>query len=81
MAKVWRRAGGVLAVGLCSIAFVAPAQAAKTHRVKGGHATIAASPAIVHFIAFLRSQGITVTAIAPAKLAHGSLPSEWSAAA
>src|SRR5689334_11916577 len=73
MTKVWRRAGSVLAVCLCSIAFVAPAQAAKSHRVTGGHTTIGASSAIVHFIAFLRSQGITVTAISPAKFAHGSL--------
>lgn len=72
MSRVPRMTAWTLAVVTCSLAIAAPAQA-KSHRVIGGHTTIAASSQIVRFIAFLRSQGIHVTAIAPAKLAKGSL--------
>jgi hypothetical protein len=73
MSRVSRWAACLLVVGACSAVVAVPAAAAKRERVTGGHTTIAASSAIVKFIAFLRSQGITVTAISPAKLSQGSL--------
>jgi len=58
-----------LATGLCTVAIAAPAQA-KSEKVVGGHATVKASMQIA---AFLRSRGVTVTPIGPAKVGNGSL--------
>jgi hypothetical protein len=60
-------------MGLCSVVIAAPADATKSGRVIGGHTTITASSDITKLVAFLRAQGITVTALGPATLANGSL--------
>ncbi|MGO9960335.1 MAG: hypothetical protein ACLP50_30895 [Solirubrobacteraceae bacterium] len=72
MSRVSKTAVWAVAVGLCSAVIAAPA-AAKSERVIGGHTTIAASSDITKLVDFLRAQGITVTAIGPARLANGSL--------
>lgn len=72
MSRGSKAAASAVAAGLSSLVIVAAAQAS-SQRVTGGHATVTTSSAISHFIAFLRSQGITVTAIAPATFANGSL--------
>lgn len=72
MSRAWKPAGFALAVALCSWVIAASAQA-KGDPVTGGHATVTASSALSNFIAFLRSQGVTVTTIGPAKLTDNSL--------
>lgn len=69
MSRVSKTTVGALATGLCLVAVAAPAQA-KTEKVVGGHATVKAAMQIG---AFLRSRGVTVTPIGPAKVGNGSL--------
>jgi hypothetical protein len=71
MSRAARSVSGVLAVGLCSVVMAGPALA-KSQRITGGRQTVTSS-AIAHLVAFLRSQGITVTAIGPARLGQSSL--------
>lgn len=73
MSRASKTAILAVAVGFCSIAIAAQADATKSNRVIGGHTTITASPDITKLVAFLRAQGTTVTAIGPATLADGSL--------
>ena len=69
MSRVAKTTAGVLATGLCLFAIAAPALA-KNEKVVGGHATVRASMTIA---AFLRSRGITVTPIGPAKIGNGAM--------
>ena len=69
MSRASKTAVVMLATGLCTVAIAAPAQA-KSEKVLGGHATVKAAAQIG---AFLRSRGVTVTAIGPAKVGNGSL--------
>jgi hypothetical protein len=69
MSRLSKSAVGALAGGLCAFAIAAPAQA-KSEKVVGGHATVRASMDIA---AFLRSRGITVTPIGPAKISGGAM--------
>jgi hypothetical protein len=69
MSRASKTAVVAVAIGLCTVAIAAPAQA-KSEKVTGGHATVKASVAIG---AFLRARGITVTPIGPAKVGNGSL--------
>ena len=69
MSRASKTAVVALATGLCTVAIAAPAQA-KSEKVVGGHATVRASMQIG---AFLRSRGIIVTPIGPAKVGNGSL--------
>lgn len=73
MSRVSKTAVWAVAVGFCSAVIAAPADATTSDRVVGGHTTITASPHITKLVAFLRAQGITVTAVGPATLADGSL--------
>jgi len=50
MSRISKSAALALAVGLCAVALVAPAQA-KSHQVIGGHTTVAASSAISKLVA------------------------------
>lgn len=69
MSRMTRTTLGVLATGLCLSVIAAPALA-KSEKVVGGHATVRASMQIA---AFLRSRGITVTPIGPAKISSGAM--------
>lgn len=69
MSRVSKTTIWVLAAGLCSVVIAAPAQA-KSDRVTGGQATVTASAAITKF---LRSRGITVSAIGPATVGNGAM--------
>ena len=70
MSRLSKSAVGALATGhaACSRS-PAPAQA-KSEQVVGGHATVRAS---MQISAFLRSRGITVTPIGPAKVGNGAM--------
>jgi hypothetical protein len=69
MSRASKTAVVAVMTALCAVAIAAPAQA-KSEKVTGGHATVKASTAIG---AFLRSRGIAVTPIGPAKVGKGSL--------
>ena len=69
MSRMARTTLGVLATGLCLSVIAAPALA-KSEKVVGGHATVRASMQIA---AFLRSRGIIVTPIGPAKISSGAM--------
>ena len=69
MSRMAKTTVGVLATGSCLFAIAAPALA-KSEKVVGGHATVRASMQIA---TFLRSRGITVTAIGPAKISGGAM--------
>ncbi|HTP19719.1 MAG TPA: hypothetical protein VMJ65_08955 [Solirubrobacteraceae bacterium] len=58
-----------LATGLCMVAIAAPALA-KSEKVVSGHATVRAS---IQIASFLRSRGITVSPIGPAKISAGAM--------
>lgn len=69
MSRVSKLAVWALATGLCTFAVTAPAQA-NSEKVVGGRATVKASMQIA---VFLRSRGITVTPIGPAKIGNGAM--------
>jgi hypothetical protein len=69
MSRLSKSAVGALAGGMSLLVIAAPAQA-KTEHVTGGHATVRAS---MQISAFLRSRGITVTPIGPAKTGNGAM--------
>jgi hypothetical protein len=69
MSRLSKSAVGALATSMSLLAIAAPAQARSEH-VTGGHATVRAS---MQISAFLRSRGITVTSIGPAKVGNGAM--------
>lgn len=69
MSRVSKTALGAATAGLCLFATATPALA-KSEHVTGGHATVRAATTIS---AFLRSRGITVTPIGPAKVGKGTM--------
>lgn len=69
MSRVSKTGACALATGLCLTAIAAPALA-KSEKVVGGHATVRASMQIA---LFLRSRGISVTPIGPAKIGSGAM--------
>jgi hypothetical protein len=69
MSRVSKTALGAATAGLCLFATATPALA-KSEHVTGGHATVRAATTIS---AFLRSRGITVTPIGPAKVGKGAM--------
>jgi len=69
MSRLSKSAVGALAATVSLLAIAAPAQA-KSEHVTGGHATVRAS---MQISAFLRSRGITVTPIGPAKVGNGAM--------